>query len=199
MASGEPTASGEDTIRERMLVVRPAGTHLGKASDSDGYRPLARDDESNEITTHVRLYDDEADERPDLQTVVIGGLAALGVLLVVKELAPHAQRLWGDHALPALTSTWGKLARTRGDDSEASPDEPAAIEVATAAAVEDHRTAMSSAEARERFAAALMARALSDEQLRCCAVLGSWTAKGLRSWSAHSSRSHPSSWRKASG
>jgi hypothetical protein len=172
MASGEPTASGEDTIRERMWVERPVGTHLGLASDSDGYSPLARDDGSNAIATHVTLHaddgeaDDEADEGPDLQTVVLGGLAALGVALVVKELAPHAQRLWGDHAAPALRSTWGKLARTGGDSRGASPDERAAIEVAPAVAIEDLRTAMSSAEARERFAAALMARAFSDEQLR---------------------------------
>lgn len=150
----------------RMLVERPVGTHLGPASDSAGYSPLARDDESNAITTHVRLYDYEPDERPDAKTMALVGLAAVGVVLAAKELAPHARRLWGDRAVPALRSTWGKLARTGGDDSEASAAEPGAIEVAPAAALEDHRTAMSSAEARERFAAALMARAFSDDQLR---------------------------------
>jgi hypothetical protein len=166
MAPDEPCASGEDTIRERMWVERPVGTHLGPASDADGYSPLARDDESNAIATHVRLYDDEPDERPDAKTMVLVGLAAVGVVLAAKELAPHARRLWGERAGPALRSTWDKLARTRGDDGKASPDEPDAIEVVPAAALEDHRTAMSSAEVRERFAAALVARAFSDEQLR---------------------------------
>jgi len=172
MAAGEPTASGEDMIRERMWVERPAGTHLGKASDGDGYSPLARDDESNAIDTHVRLHpDDEADEAddsgglPDLRTVAIGGLAVVGAVVIVKKLAPPAQRFLRERAMPALRSAWGTLTRTGGDNSEERPDEPATVVVASTAVVADDRTAMSAAEARERFAAALIARAFSDEQL----------------------------------
>jgi len=173
MVSGEPTASGEDTIRELMWAERPAGTHLGPSSDSHGLSPLARDDESNAIATHVRLYaadDDDADDEGgdgglDLRSVTIGGLAVGGAVLIVKELAPPAQRLWSERAMPALRSTWGALTGTRGGDEKAS-EEPTALVVAPAELVEDDRTAMSTAEARERLAAALLTRAFSDEQLR---------------------------------
>jgi hypothetical protein len=65
-----------------------------------------------------------------------------------------------------MRSTWRKLPLARGDDNGGTSDEPAVIEAASDVALEDRKTAMSSAEARERFAAALIARAFSDEQLR---------------------------------
>jgi hypothetical protein len=163
----DPSPSGDDTIRELMWVVRPTDTHLGPASDGDGYRPLARDDETNAIETHVKLhtYDEDPDNGPSLQTLVIRGLAVVGVALAAKELAPHAQRLWNGHAWPALQSTWGKITGTVGEDSAPNREEPAAIEVVPVAAPEEG-VVMSLTEARERFIAAVMARAYSDEEVR---------------------------------
>lgn len=170
MAAGEPDAFDADPIRELMWAERPAGTHLGPSIGSDGLSPLARDDESNAIATHVRLFadgdtDDGDDGGPDVASAAIGALAAIGVALIVKELAPPAQRLWTQRAMPALRSTWGALAGIRSGGEKAS-EEHAALVVAPAELVEDDRTAMSTAEARERLAAALLTRAFSDEQLR---------------------------------
>lgn len=119
----------------------------------------------------------------------------LVVASLASAAAPHVRRWWTGaagavraagargrsvaksstvQAVHALRSTWGKFART------ARPEEPRAYEVvstvetriqaASSTALEvafhDYRARMSSAEARERFVAALMAKAFSDEQMR---------------------------------
>lgn len=88
--------------------------------------------------------------------------------------APHLKRWWNDQALPFMRSTRSRFARTRKDDSPDAPTESAAlIESAPSepsqegiVELEEDRASMSSKEASARFAAALMARLFSDEQMR---------------------------------
>jgi hypothetical protein len=167
-------------IREKMWVERPVDTHLSNSRTSDGLSPLARDNETNDLATQVTLHpidDDEADKSTYALPILVHGqeekaeeVSLLGVAVVIgglvaaHKLAPHAKRIWDDRAFPALKSTWGTITRANRDGP--AVDEPAAIEGPPAAALQKDKTPMSSAEARERFAAALMARAFSDEQLR---------------------------------
>jgi len=132
MAPEEPTE-----IRERMWVVRPAGTHLSEAAGgSGGQRGMARADGTNKLETHATLFpldDDEdgADLPADSQPVFIyvtqdapvskqddelrellGALVLIGALKAVEKVAPHAKRWWDERALPVVRSTWNK-PRTR--------------------------------------------------------------------------------------
>jgi hypothetical protein len=191
MASEDPTATARRMIREPMWVVRPEGTHLSQASTPGGYSSLARDDATNELETHATLFpfdggEREADpspalshvsdeqasgaraEEPSVLEVLLRVVVVVGALEAGRRLASHARRWWDDLALPAaVTSTWHKLVGTRGTDGSAATDESATdpSQELVVALAEPH-ISMSSAEARERLVAALLARLFSDEQLR---------------------------------
>lgn len=193
MTPGEPTASTERMIRELMIVERPEGTHLSQASTSDGYSALARDDRTNELTTHARLYpvgedetglqpdplpvlglgaeeyeSDALAETPSAMQMLVGALVIVGALEAGRRLAPHAKRWWDELALPtAVTSTWHKVVRARGtDDSPATDESPSPPSQEQVVLLAEPDISMSGTEARDRLAAALLARLFSDEQLR---------------------------------
>lgn len=100
---------------------------------------------------------------------------ALVILIKFAEwTAPRLKRWWNDQALPFVKSTRNRFARTRKDDSSDAPTESATLiesvpsEPAQEAISEldEDRVSMGSEEASVRFAAALIARLFSDEQMR---------------------------------
>ncbi|MER5773370.1 hypothetical protein ABT144_03545 [Streptomyces sp. NPDC002039] len=86
--------------------------------------------------------------------------------------APRLNRWWKDQALPFAKSTRKRFSRTRKDGSSGAPDEsvtligsaPPGRSREVIAELED-RVSMGSEEASARFAAALMARLFSDDQM----------------------------------
>ena len=121
--------------------------------------------------TDERASDTQVRERSELEEA-LGTLMVLGVLVAVLKAKPHVKRWWSDQALPALKSTWNRLPRTRKANSQIVAESPALIDGVpedtgqeVIAALEAYRASMSSAEARDRFVAALMARIFSEEQL----------------------------------
>ena len=129
MASQEK--SGHDGfIREKMLVTRPAGTHLSDSNKRPGeHSPLTRDDDTNELgqVTLKHISEDEDDASANWQPSMDYGAAAdalparspeddalaealaravvaLAVIAAVKG-APHVKRWWDNDGLPAVMST----------------------------------------------------------------------------------------------
>ncbi|MFE5936231.1 hypothetical protein ACFQ69_12660 [Streptomyces sp. NPDC056470] len=86
---------------------------------------------------------------------------------------PRLKRWWKDQALPFAKSTRSRFSRTRKDGgSDASDESATLIESAppgpsreVIAELEEDRVSMSSEEASARFAAALLAKLFSDEQM----------------------------------
>jgi threonine synthase len=82
---------------------------------------------------------------------------------------------WDEKALPAIKAQWSRLTRSRKAESRQTVvSEVQAIAAAmpvadspdVTSALAVYQASMSSTEARERFVAALVARAFSDEQMR---------------------------------
>ena len=116
-------------------------------------------------------------------------LLAIAILAGVK-VAPHVRQWWEEQvlsairsglskwdekALPAIKAQWSMLTRSRKAESrQAVVPELRAIAAAmpvadspdVTSALAVYQASMSSTEARERFVAALVARAFSDEQMR---------------------------------
>lgn len=151
------------------------------------------EDEDDWLTSSPPLFCDHADEPnaedeelAELQAL-LAALVLLGALKAVEKTAPHLRRWWRNQALPFIKSTRKKLARAHKAEGEAAEGETAdgdvddlieclpsmlvdappesatesSREVVTA--LEEYRASMSSAEARERFVAALGARLLSEK------------------------------------
>jgi hypothetical protein len=142
----------------------------------DDYR-RASDAESEE----VRLTPEEIAQ--------LAELLAIAILAGVK-VAPHVRQWWEEQvlsairsglskwdekALPAIKAQWSRLTRSRKAESRQTVvSEVQAIAAAmpvadspdVTSALAVYQASMSSTEARERFVAALVARAFSDEQMR---------------------------------
>ncbi|NTW39432.1 MAG: hypothetical protein HGA44_06015 [Cellulomonadaceae bacterium] len=122
-------------------------------------------------------------------------ILVLVVASIASAAAPHVRRWWAgaaisaraagakgrsvarasrDHLVDAARSTWGRVARTRKTGKAAASEtvttneseRSAATSTELQVAFHDYRARMSSTEARERFVAALLAKAFSDEQMR---------------------------------
>lgn len=138
--------------------------------DGDGPDPVFHDLEDD---------DEYRDERAtDLVSEVLAKAAAEIVLGLIDRAVeagkPHVAQWWNDQARPALTSaartTRGKVRRAVRRTPSAtvidSRDTSAVDEPTTGtASVEPQRPLMTTAEAEQRLAAALVARAFSDEQI----------------------------------
>lgn len=113
---------------------------------------------------------------------LLAALVVLGTLKAVELAAPHLKRWWRNQALPFIRSTRKKLTRARKADGEAAdgevgdliecvpsmlvdapPETSAESSREVITALEEYRAGMSSAEARERFVAALTAKLLSEK------------------------------------
>jgi hypothetical protein len=166
---------------------KTAGAHRGPTRDPDtkklvhpefflnGENKEDAPTESPPVFVNGNEYapDSRARERSELAEL-LGFLVLLGAIKAAEKAAPHLKRWWNDQALPFTKSTWNRLARTHKADSQAAPTESTTLigsalaeasqEVISAPG--EDQTNMSSAEARERFAAALMAKLFSEEQMR---------------------------------
>ena len=139
----------------------------------DGYVGSVTDPEPVYIYVNNERPDSRADETE--AAVELAALALLGVIVAAQKAAPHVRRWWNGRARPFLKNTRTKLSRTRkGDSSQVVAAEasiladsaPAASSQEVFTALDEYRASMNSAEARERFIAALVARLFSEDQLR---------------------------------
>ncbi|MFN8074152.1 MAG: hypothetical protein U0Q15_01885 [Kineosporiaceae bacterium] len=165
-----------------MVVEIPDGTHLSDSRGSDGQSPLLRDDETGELVGHATLHPADGscacmhplaqpDSRPSALAKLIGEVLLMAVVKGVEALAPHAHRWWDDRALPAIAARWKRVTSLRKQGRAERVDELVAVVASAATGTALDLSApigesMTSAEARERWAAALVARAFSDVQFR---------------------------------
>jgi hypothetical protein len=136
-----------------------------------------------------RRGSDAESEEVRLTPEEIAQLLAIAILAGVK-VAPHVRQWWEEQvlsairsglskwdekALPAIKAQWSRLTRSSKAESRQTVV-PEVRAIAAAMPVADspdvtsalavYQASMSSTEARERFVAALVARAFSDEQMR---------------------------------
>jgi hypothetical protein len=169
MASDDLT----EMVRERMWVERPAGTHLSQSRTPGGFSPLARDDGTNELETHVTLFPDHDEDEQDLSATVfkvaIGvAVGVVGTIVSIKA-APHIKSWLND-----LKSKWNRSSENSETDSQSATAEMATLSSAASAnfssevdvAIEEHTTSMSSTEAQKRLLALLTAAAFIADQMR---------------------------------
>ncbi|MET0604623.1 MAG: hypothetical protein ABW167_21760 [Baekduia sp.] len=155
-------------------TLRDDGGHLDGQAE---FIPGDEDEYDNEpvyiYANEQREADARSRERSELEEL-LGNLMILGVLVAFEKAEPHVKRWWSEQAVPAVKSAWNKLARRREARSQVVVAESVTVSVEApedtgqevVAALEAYKASMSSAEARDRFVAALMARLFSDEQLR---------------------------------
>jgi hypothetical protein len=175
---------------EKMWVHWEDGADLSQSRKKPGHHsPLTRDGDNN--LGHVTLSDVDEDDwqtdpEPDpLWYINANGelvpsvrgeemlAAILGIVLAAQRAAPHIKRWWNDQAVPFLKRSRRRLSkdhRARGQVSVAEYfmlPQSALTESSqeVVAALDEYRASMTSAEARERFVAALVARLFSEEQL----------------------------------
>ena len=172
---------------EKMRVDYPDGTHLSRSrQDPGGFSTLARDDETNSLTTHATLYpvaeDDDAGLKLSLCLFMVAGGIALGAAAV--KVTPRVVSWWNERMLPAMQSRGRNLFRRKRrkqgaiqEETAETPDAPALpltqADAACALFVEqvdtlsgEPGTPMSQAEAEERLFAILIAAACIAEQIR---------------------------------
>lgn len=140
-----------------------SGLHYGYGSDSQ-----AEDDS--------QLTDEELAE-------ALGALIGLAIIVasLAVEAAPHVSKWWKSQVVPAAKSTWARIESTWNRIPKTLKAETRAANAVkltltdsqrgdssteVTVALEDYRARMSSAEARERFVAALLARSFSEAQMR---------------------------------
>ena len=154
-------------------LTRDAENNLGQVTLSDV-------DEDDSVTDPVYIYitdvddaDSEDEEASELERL-LGALVVLGVILAIERAKPHVTQWWSDRARPAITRTRSRLGRIRRSGRRPATVESSAVigqavpesSQEMLAALDEYRSSMTSAEARERFVAALVAREFSDAQLR---------------------------------
>ena len=152
------------------------------------YSPLTRD--SDDKLGHVTLSDADEDDYelsssrpsgpdPDSewdQEKFQQQVEAVATVLTVlaKRAAPHVRQWWSDSAKPAIKSTGRKVKTTlsrapvlrRTTDTNTVPEPGGPPSGSKRAEVEGIGPEMSSAEAQQRFARAVVAAAYADEQMR---------------------------------
>lgn len=166
--------------RENFEVEVPDGTHLGFSRDTEGaYRAHLFDDETNELVGHAELFepdlsDDDPSSGEDAEVLAqfLAALALLGVIVGAQKAAPYVKQWWNNKAVPFLKGRRSPIDRTPAEhpDPVASTlgvtDREPAAQDDVFSALDEYRASMSSAEARERFIAALVARLFSEKQLQ---------------------------------
>ncbi len=180
--------------REAFDVEVPSGTHLGFSRDSDGaYRAHLFDDGTNQLVGHAELfrredaggasnfdsgYDEDPSEtwsKEDEELAdAVAGLVLVGIIIAAQAAAPHVRRWWNDLRDRNRSRKEKRRSRKRRAGGDAAEAASSALTVTARAessqqvfaALEEYKASMSSAEARERFVAALVARIYSEEQLR---------------------------------
>lgn len=139
------------------------GAVSGNAYDASGlagpvaWRPVLDDDEDK----------DQEEDAPDLSATVLGiAIGAVGTVIAIAA-APHVKSGWN-----VIKAKWARRSGTSETDHQAagmaalSGTAPADFSTEVAAALEDHSTSMSSAEAQQRLLALLRAAAFIADQMR---------------------------------
>lgn len=155
---------------------KTAGAHRGMTRDPDTNKVgqaeifLKKENEPDPVAAYPQDWLDSdpheaearAQERRETAEFLAEVLFHVGLRLTEKA-APHVRKWWHEQALPAVKAKWSSVAlgRTRDRRVEAEEERQEVVTVPG-----DQRTTMSGAEARKRFAAAVMARIYSDGQLR---------------------------------
>lgn len=117
-------------------------------------------------------WEDEERRRREEQELIVLGIVA--ILTAVEKAAPHVQRWWRRRARPFLGRTRTAIRKRRessaqDDDIDLPEVVPPALTEASEeshAALDAYLESLSSAEARARFVAAVVARLFSEEQIR---------------------------------
>lgn len=176
-------------MAERIFrVVVPEGTRLGRSHGTGGdFRGNLYDETTGRLVGSAEMTEvDDGDTGPaappwwldpsvegDEEQLTPAGLAALLGLVVaaaaVSAAAPVVVMLWQGRVLPRVRAWWRRVRRLPGPEGRVVGrarlgSAPARGEVSSA--LEVYREPMSAAEARERLVAAVVARAVSEEQLR---------------------------------
>lgn len=153
-------------IWETRKVGRPVGTHYSAGGSS----PLARGDDTNKLETHATLGpvvdDDEGDATETAIQVAVGIAIGVVTTIGVIKATPHVKR-W----IKRLRSKWDGGSEEREVALETASAGVATLSIAefaseVDAALDEHRTSMSSAEAQKRVLAILMAAAFIADELR---------------------------------
>ncbi len=176
--------------KKKMMVEWEDGADLSQSRKNPGdYSPLTRDGDNNLGQVTLSDVDEDEDdwqtepepgyvtderESDPSQEALLGALAVLGVIDAAQKAAPHLKRWWSDQAVPFLKKSRKRLSKDRRTSDQVSVAEhfmlphsaPTESSQEVVAALDEYRASMSSAEARERFVAALVARLFSEEQLR---------------------------------
>ena len=123
---------------------------------------------------YIYVDDDREAQREEDNEVAdaLAALAILGVIVAAQKAAPHVKKWWNEQALPFLRDKRARWFRRRKARVEATQEHVTVVAEAAPtesndvfAALDEYRASMSSAEARERFVAALVARLFSEKQL----------------------------------
>jgi hypothetical protein len=138
------------------------GEYVGSVMDAQPVYINVDNDRSSSQEDKAQLQD------------VLGALAVLGIIVAAQRAAPHLKRWWNDQALPFLRKSKNRLSKPYRSKSDAAVVEsfalmdpaPEASPQDVFTALDEYRASMSSAEARDRFVAALVARLFSERQLR---------------------------------
>jgi len=129
---------------------------------------------------HEFQLDEETTKQLEELGELLGELVVLGIIAAAKTAAPHLKKWWNSHVIPAIASAPGKIKsarsrairRRKAHHPEPVPEnglllaDPAPDFRRVDDVLEALKVKMSSAEARERLAAALIAREFYDEQMR---------------------------------
>lgn len=154
---------------------KTAGAHRGMTRDPDTHQVgqaeiFLKENEPDQVAAYPQGWlDSDRHESQALEQERRGKAEFLAEVLVqiglrlAEKAAPHVRKWWSGQALPAVKAKWSSVARSRTCDRRAETAEDLQ-EVVTVSS--DQQTIMSGAEARKRFAAAVMARIYSDGQLR---------------------------------
>lgn len=172
-----PLTRKDGTNRLGHVTLSDVDKDEGEGSSATYAQPVYGSDENASQSSALT-----AEEREELARLI-----TVGAIVAVRA-APHVKRLWNDKAAPALRSARDKTAsglaevrqRVRRGDSDSDSDELATFVESVSAdspegvttALEAYLPSMSSAEAQQRLAVALIAmaasdraKAVSDEQL----------------------------------
>jgi hypothetical protein len=172
-----------------MWVEWEDGAELSQSRKKPGdYSPLTRDGDNNLGHATLREVDEDeaamqtvfafvSDEREGTDELsdeqALAALAVLGVIVAARIAAPRVKQWWNERSLPFLKATRMKFLRTRAPGGELLETESSIVTGTGSAqtssdvfpALQEYRARMSSAEARDRLIAALVARLFSEEQL----------------------------------
>lgn len=170
---------------DRFVRLRAGARELGSASgrgsthlSASAVTSISEQVLISRSTNAPMIYEWQPDPSQEAspEAEAIAALVMFAIVAAAVVAAPHLKRLWRERAVPAGRRLRRKLSRSRTRAPVAEVELDAVTVVVPAAQVgsqdviaalaEYRRATMSTAEARDRLVAALVARMFSDHQLR---------------------------------